>query len=58
MEKSKIIIIEKTKGLLADSKNRITLDDFVTDQLKEDLKIKLLWKNFQFRIQIHKKMNF
>ena len=34
MAKSKITIIEKTKELLADPKNRIKLDDFVTEQLK------------------------
>lgn len=34
MEKSKITIIEKTKELLADPKNRIKLDDFITEQLK------------------------
>jgi len=35
MAKSKINITEKTKELLAESKNRIKLDDFVTEQLKD-----------------------
>jgi hypothetical protein len=35
MVKSKIIILEKTKELLAEPKNRIKLNDFATEQLKD-----------------------